>query len=386
MDRRIFLAGAASVAASVSSVSSAVLAAARPCPPKLMGAAARACPLADSQLADACRALAAGESVNFTKNTLQRENDIQWQVLTIWYDAARHELQYMGKPASGQSTDYSHYVYDELSDSWWTSGQSLFPGIGHIWDVTFDPVNGDYWFRKYNKNALWQFDRSEGSNGTWKRTVEQTSPALNNGNANFGAMGWHPNLFGAGMPGIFIWAPFRFFAYNLATKEFSVLNPTNFSTSDPFWNRSTGQAIYLPATDQLICFAQNAGNGDPAIIVEPGAGNSSDIIKEGLVKITSEPPISVWGGGGTTNHGHVVPHPNDPNRLLLLDEHGTSRVWESTDHGSTWNLMGYQHPFQAMVNWSEGEYTVGVIEPHGVVIGMTSTGDGGETVLWKPSV
>ena len=35
--------------------------------------------------------------------------------------------------------------------------------------------------------------------------------------------------------------------------------------------------------------------------------------------------------------------------------------------------------------WSSGEYTVGTIPRYGVVIGMTSAADGGETVLWKPN-
>jgi hypothetical protein len=198
-------------------------------------------------------------------------------------------------------------------------------------------------------------------------------------------MGWHPNLFGSGQPGLFIWAVFRFFAYNLSTQSFSVLSPSNFSSSSIYYDRSTGQALYLPATDQLICFAKNRGKGHPAIIVEAGAGNSSDVVSSGFVSPTATPPIQVYGGGGTTNHGHVVAHPDDANRLLLLDEHGSSRVWESSDFGSSWQLKGYSHPFQAMVNWSSGEYTVGTIPRYGVIVGMTSGANGGETVLWKPS-
>lgn len=382
MNRRIFLTGATSILASAGTIAKATFAA-RPCPPLLLGAGSSGCGSpADTLLAQVCEALVPGQSSAFTKNTLQKKNDIQWQVRTIWYDAERRELQYMGKPASSQSTDYSHYIYDEASDSWRTTGQSLFPGIGHIWDVTFDSTQGDYWFRKFNENVLRWYDRSQ---GTWKVTVEQTSPALNSGNTNFAAMGWHPNLFGPGIPGIFIWAVFRFFAYNLSTGGFSVLTPSNFPDASPFWNRSTGQAVYMPETDQLICFAQDAGNGDPAILVQAGAGTSSNVIEDGMVSLTSAPPIPVWGGGGTTNHGHVVPHPVNANRLLLLEEHGSSRVWESVDHGQTWQLMNYLHPFQDMVNWSEGEYTVGVIELYGVVVGMTSSEEGGESVVWKPN-
>ncbi|MEX2123351.1 MAG: hypothetical protein WD795_05630 [Woeseia sp.] len=383
MERRRFLVGACSLLVGTSGFGRAVVA--KPCPPDLTGSGSSTlCGATGLSLAEAAQALTHGQSTHFTKNNLQRENDIQWQVQTVWFDPSRHEIQYMGKPASSQSRDYSHYIYDETSDRWSTSGMNLFPGTGHIWNVTFDPTNGDYWFRRYDDNALRWFDRSDGTNGRWKQTAEQTSPALNSGNTNFAAMGWHPNLFGPGKPGIFIWAVFRFFAYNLATQEFSVLNPNNFSSSSPFWNRSTGQALFLPGTDQLICFAQNEGNGHPAILVDAGAGNSSDIITDGFVTTTSAPPIQVYGGGGDSNHGHVVNHPNNANRLLLLEEHGTSRVWESADYGATWNLQAYRHPFQAMNNWSAGEFTVGTISQYGIVVGIASNSEGGENVIWKP--
>ena len=360
--------------------------AAKPCPPSIDGASATTpCPATGGNLAEVTAALSPGQSAQFTANTLQRMNDIQWQVQTIWYDDTRAELQYMGKPATSQSKNYSHYIYNEATDTWSTSGQSLFPGTGHIWNATFDPVNGDYWFHRYNHNVMWWFDRSAGANGTWKTTVSQTSPALNDGGPNFAAMGWHPNLFGPGNPGIFIWAALRFFAFDLASGTFSVLNPSNFSKGDPYGNRSTGQALYLSATDQLICFAQDSddGGGHPALLVDAGAGNSSNIFADGLVSLTATPPIQVFGG--RANHGHVVAHPDNANRLLLLDEKGSSRIWESSDSGSSWQLKDYSHPFQAMDAWSSGEYTVGTIPRYGVIIGMTSNSSGGETVLWKPN-
>jgi hypothetical protein len=379
MKRRNFLKCAGSFIATSSGISG--IAAADPCPPPLVGASNPQCGIPPGSLSDTATSLGPGQSAQFTKNTLQRPEDIQWQVQTIWYDAQRGELQYMGKPASSQSQDHSHYIYSEANDSWSATGTSLFPGFGHIWNVTFDPTNGDYWFRPYNTNSLRWFDRSE---NTWKETASQTSPALDSGNASFAAMGWHPNLFGPGEPGIFIWAVFRFFAYNLSTQSFSVLSPSNFSSSSAYYDRKNGQALYLPGTDQLICFANDRGNGHPAIIVEAGAGNSNDVVGAGLVSTTSAPPIQVYGGGGTANHGHVVHHPGDANKLLLLDEHGSSRVWVSTDTGASWQLQSYTHPFQAMNNWSAGEYTVGTIAPYGVIVGMTSNSSGGETVLWKP--
>lgn len=386
MQRRTFLTGTIGCLAYTTGLGSGRVAAApKPCPPSFDGSNAVSCPTSGLLLSEAASSLQAGGSVSFTENTLQHSYDIQWQVQTIWYDNNRRELQYMGKPASSQSENYSHYIYDESSDTWSTTGQSLFPGLGHVWNVTFDPVNGDYWFRKYNSNVLYWFDRSDGTRGTWKQTASQSSPALNSGNANFAAMGWHPNLFGPGNPGLFIWAVFRFFAYNLSTRTFSVMSPSDFSGSGPYWNRPNGQALYVPETDQLICFAKDSGNGHPAILVDAGAGASSDVLTDGFVRTASQPPIQVFGGGGTSNHGHVVNHPNNANRLLLLDEHGTSRVWESSDKGQSWQLQSYTHPFQEMHNRSSGEYTVGIISEYGVVIGMTSNENGGETILWKPN-
>jgi hypothetical protein len=355
---------------------------AAPCPPLLFSdSGTQNPPSCDvSSLASVADALGAGQSSAFTANTLQHPQDIQWQTQTIFYDESRRELQYMGKPATSQSSNYSHYIYSADNNTWRTSGKSLFPGTGHIWNMTFDLENGDYWFRKYNENRLRYFDRSSNA---WKTTGDQNSPGLNDGNTNLAAMGWHPNLFGAGQSGIFLWSPYRFFAYNINTQKFTVLSPNNFSSSSPFWNRGPGQALYLPGSDQLICFAQRA-NGHQAILVNAGAGNASDALGEGKIQLTGEPPIQVYGGGGTSNHGHVVNHPNNPNRLLLLDEHGSSRVWESNNAGQSWSQKGYRHPFQEMRNASAGEYTVGTIAPHGVIVGMTSDYDGGELILWKP--
>jgi len=338
----------------------------------------------DSALASAAAALGVGQSVQFTKNTLQSQWDIQWQNESIFYDATRQELQYMGKPASSQSLNHSHYIYSENTDSWATTGQSLFPGSGHIWYPAFDTDNGDYFYRRNQTDLVRWFDRSDGSNGIWKATPSQTNPALSAGNDNLAAMGWHPNLFGSGNPGLFLWSPFRFFGFNLTSQSWSVLQPSNFSQGTSLWNRSTGQALYLPGTDQLICFAADRGNGDPALTVDAGAGNSSDIIGDSLAREINDPPINIKGGGGSEVHGHVINHPNDEDRLLIFDEHSTGRVWDSTDQGSSWSLKTYSHPFTGMPSASSGEYTVGT-GPYGVVIAMSSTSSGGETILWKPN-
>jgi hypothetical protein len=354
-----------------------------PCPPALDGSTVPIC--GDSSLAEVALSLAPGRHAAFTENRTQHPLDIQWNTLTIYYDSARRELQYVGKPASSQSQLYSHYLYSESSRSWQRVTQ-IYSDFGHVWSSAFDASSGDYYFRRHADNHLHRFVRANGvSAGSWTQTSSQASPALSEGNITWGALGWHPNLFGDGVPGLLVWGAFRFFAYNPATDRWSVLNQQSFESGTPYRARSGGQAVYLPGPDQLICFAQDRyENGENAVLISAGAGNSSDVIGEGYAGLTSKPPIVVAGLGGNEIHGHVVNHPDDPNRLLLLEERGTARVWGSDDHGASWQLKNYSHPFNSMHNSSAGEWTCGVIPDYGVVIGMTSNSSGGETLLWKP--
>ena len=94
--------------------------------------------------------------------------------------------------------------------------------------------------------------------------------------------------------------------------------------------------------------------------------------------------MPVYGAGEGVSQGHAVVHPNDSDRLIIMDENGSGSVWDSTDSGSSWGSKSYSHPFTSMSNWTTGEYTVGTIPAYGVIIAMSSNSSGGETIIWKP--
>ncbi len=386
MKRRRFLESTAAVIGSA--VLPRVAVSQTPCPPGLAGStigAGTPCGVGgDLSLAESAASLAPGQSVQFTPNTFQRPEDVQWQLQTIWYDEQRGELQYMGKPASSQSRDHSHYLYNEDNDIWTDVGVVV-TGSGHIWSATFDPEEGDYYFVRYLSDTLRRFRRRNGASlSSWEELARNSG--LDAGNIGQPILGWHPSLFGPGRPGLYAHCTFYGDCYDPETNTWSrIATWSNNTPYKPGTNgKAGGQAVYLPGSDRLAVWGQLQGYSGEVIWVEAGAGLQSDALASGHLGFGGETPIAISAAGGSANHGHIVPHPDNPDQLLLLEEHGSSRVWDSLDDGDTWMLKNYTHPFEQMRNWSAGEYTVGVVARYGVVIGMTSDSDGGETVLWKP--
>jgi hypothetical protein len=204
-------------------------------------------------LSDAASALSAGQSVNFTANDKQNQWDIQWVLETIFYDLARAELQYVGKPASGQSLEYSHYLYSESTDTWTAVARPESTGIGHVWSCTFNPATGDYYYGINVFNTMRKFTRAQGvSSSSWSSTSSASSTGFNLSEGNIGAapLGWHPNLFGAGQGGVYTQSAFRAFAYNPSTDSWSVIS-TGFGGGTAFRDRNNGQCLYLPGPDRL---------------------------------------------------------------------------------------------------------------------------------------
>ncbi|MEM9188681.1 MAG: hypothetical protein AAGF12_05870 [Myxococcota bacterium] len=349
-------------------------------------------PTAATALSMAAGGLAPGEWTDFEegKNTVSRSLDIQWNTVTMYYDEARRELQYMGKPASSQSRDHRHYIYDEASNRWRTTGHSLFPGTGHIWSTAFDPINGNYYFHRWTDDFVWIMDRAvEAGRGEaadpWRRTSSQTDPELGGSNAGpVCALCWHPNLFGAGRPGLVNYGQLRLFAWNPAIDRWSLMD--RYGSGSPYWAHRAGQGVFLPSSNQAILgTGRDNGQAMPLIWVDAGAGEVTSAISAGAVGIAGEPPLTVRGTGGTTNSARFLLHPNDPTRLLMLETFGSSRVWVSADAGASWDLQNYTHPFNNLPADSRGMWTCGSVPPYGVIWAMTSRGNGdGASRLWKP--
>jgi hypothetical protein len=337
------------------------------------------CPLTSkTALQQAADDLAAGSSVNFTENPFQHHQDIQWSDGCIYYDPLHREIQYMGKAASGQSHDFQHYVYDEVSDAWsrpnfpaWTAGSPS----GHVWNHAFDFITGRYYTAlKYQSNDVRYYDRDTQS---WISTAAGSAGTFFTVNGGVGAdiFGWHPNLYGPGKPGLFVLSHDTAGAWNPRTDTWSEIG---IFPGAPYRDRTGGMAVYMANSDRLVIFS----NGTP-IWIEAGAGSSSDIVTDGLISLSGGTmPVSINGKKGD---GHAMMHPTDYTKMIIVD--GSSTNWyESSDDGANWSLGSGGHGFYPMPNATDNEFIATSIPEYGVCIGVSSNFTTAGTVkLWKPS-
>ena len=332
----------------------------------------------DSALSIAAAGLSAGDWATFTKNTTQQSDDIKWMTKPLYYDAIHRELQYVGKPASGSSKKYTHYIYDEATDIWTNKG-SFVSEFGHNWTNAIDLLNGDHFLYTDKGGSgldfIWHYNYSADSWSTIPLTV-----------INIGAMAYHPNLFGAGIPGLFVWEGDRFYARHLANETWSDLGATG-GTGTPYGRMANGTGDYLPSIDACICGSTGRESGSdrhPILKIDAGAGNSSDAISEGTITYMGDSPVKIHGSPHSSQHGKLIAHPSDPSRVMILEgSAAASRVWTSPN-GDNWNQKSYTHPFFGMPTASGEAFMIGRVSEYGIIIAMSSDGAGGETRIWKP--
>ena len=329
----------------------------------------------------AANGLSSGEYTDLTQNPLLEPLDIQWHTRGVWWDETRQQMHYMGKRAGSQPGGdfYPHYIYRAQTDDY-IKIQPPFVNsqFGHIWLTAWDGEN-----LYFNLNGGGDLHVYRSSSNTWDSPSIPNCPG--NWQGNFPGIGWHPNLFGPGDGGVLMWQGWRTYAWRSSTNSWSTLTPTNRGVNEFGHTDRPSHVHYAPGIDSLIVFFNHEnGQPDTPVRVAAGAGLSSDIFGEGYATIAlNAPPVTVGGAGGTTIEGKVIAHPSAPNTLLLLVEHDTAQVYQSTDYGDTWQLNG-QHPFGRLGFESQGgEWTCGEIG-HGVVAGIGSSGTGGTFRIWKP--
>ena len=186
------------------------------------------------------------------------------------------------------------------------------------------------------------------SSGSW------SSIALDN--TQIGTLAYHPNLFAAGDPGIFIWEGDNYYCYRLRDNSMHNVGPTEGSggASGNTSRCRNGTGDYVPGRDSVVCGAKGWETGSPrkpVIEVHAGAGNSTDAAAEGTIVYHGEAPAVIYGAGGGTTHCKLVAHPYDTSRALLLEGYGADRVWSSSNGGESWTLVSYKHPFGDMNGW-----------------------------------
>jgi hypothetical protein len=321
--------------------------------------------------------LSAGQSVDFVsgRNPLTVHNpEISWQNVAVFYDPTRREIQYAGKPQSGKSLDFSHYIFDEASNLWRTTGQNLFPGNGHIWVAAFDPETGDYFFHRQSESSIRWMRRS---GETWFSTSSQQG-LLGQSNNTITALVYHPNLFGSGDGGLIAQSPNNIFAWRRTSNSWSTLASGSYGKG--------GQGIYLPWNDTAL-FGGGDFNGFKGAFYRISAGAAGSPSKS-IADLGVNTPITVGSAGGSTAIGKIVIDPVRANRLLLLETFGSERVWASANNGDSWQSTGIRHPFANLAGYGYNGYTANSIPEYGVVFGLTSNTSLEKATfrLWKPNI
>lgn len=341
---------------------------------------------ASSVLAQSAASLSSGQSAAFGYNPLGLQYDIQWMTVCMYYDAVRKELQYMGKPASSQSTNHRHYIYDEITNTWRTTGQTLFPGTGHIWSATFDHDEGNYYFHRYADNYVYYMRRSVeagagSANSPWTQTATGTNLSPG-GNAPVAAVAYHPNLYGAGLGGLVDWSVFHILHWRESSNTWTSYGAL--SSLFPSLNldgSSGGGGCYLPGLDVVLLGAKNNTNSR---IISVAAGSSGT---PGTPTLLGSPPIPIEGVGGGGNGGKMLVDPSNSGYALILETISPYRYWRSTNGGSSWSLVG-NHPFTSanLPSESTNMWTCGAVPAHGIVWGLSSNGNAnGGSRIWKPA-
>lgn len=344
----------------------------------------------NSILANAAAALNPGQSAPFTQsiNQFSRRLDIQWIPTCGYYDSIRKEIQYMGKPASGQSTTFSHYIYSEASNTWRETNPAAggLEGIGHIWNSCFDPATGDYYHIQFQNPQIFRMTRAtlQWSVITTVPT-EYSSSGGDNSPGPWPGTGWHPNLFGPGDGGIVLRGARGIFGWRKSTNSWqSFVTGMN-------WNYKAGaDHVFFPDTNEMIMgTGYPNGTEDLRQLIRVRAGANGTL---GSYTVAGTAPLPI-AGRAQDHVAKMVAHPNDPTRLIILEEKdpnstSSARWWISSDRGATWNLQSTPHPFRGL-GWQN--YTLCCIPSHKIIVGIFSghtTGLGYEfrMHLWKPNI
>jgi hypothetical protein len=318
-------------------------------------------------------------------NPYSNSLDIQWMTICAYYDTIHNEIQYMGKWASGQdgTGKFYHYNYDEAANTWHRplAGPLIGSGTtGHIWETAFDFATGDYWIQCFGKEFLCRFNRAAwdsagrpdgvpGEVPSWWSFRTGTADILYSSATVLNGMALHPNLFGAGDKGIAVAGAIYIWGYRLSTDTWHQLS-RDFYSEPVMGGGFAGAGWYIPSADAVVVGGdRQARSGAFNAMWRVPAGSG------GIHPKTSEfgalTPIAVYGGSGD---------PCNPNRLLIMETGGESRVWASDDLGQSWVLQGYTHPFRGM---GTASWTACSLTRYGVIWGLKSD-RGFLGRLWRP--
>lgn len=310
-------------------------------------------------------------------NDTTQTDAITWQIEGIYYDENRRRVHQLDRQHS--SLVLEHAYLDESANTWSAVDTDLADGnpAGHWRACDFDPQTGRLYWQREGTDDLYIYDPVAG----W--SIEDGSSVLT-ANSNPGNLGFHPNLFGAGSPGILTGSYVGdggFVAYRISDDTWHDLNQSGEPSANLFACLYAGWSIYVPATDELL-MCQSAGD---VFAFAAGAGLETNLSTSNSASARNAAPKGFENpGGGSGNFLYACTHPRQPSVVLAFDA-ANSNVYYTDDAAATaWQTASFTHPFASELN-TGGEYTVGSLPYHGVVAACESgVSNNANFVYWRP--
>ncbi|GEM_PF-5350210 len=298
------------------------------------------CQPVNDALANACAALAAGQSATFSAGNQSAfvQDDLEWQT-AFYHDDIHGLIHLMGKPAN-DAVAWKHQYYTTATGVWTAPAgeQGMWNNDGHIYgNFTMDFGTGDVFQTRssagsdYPRRARW-----------WQYSTRSWVVAPVNQDIYSGAMEdhangvcFHPNLYGPGDGGI-AWNEQG--GINFWRKSTDATQRVSYSYGT--YGDKQGANCYWAAGN---CAFVGGNIGAALLRVTPNAtaGGTPVLTNMGVPPIETAGNSRLQGGG----FGSLHVHPGNPNVLLILETAGP-RVFSSTN-GSSWTQIA-NHPFTRM--------------------------------------
>lgn len=303
----------------------------------MLGGGAVVAAAAESELAKACAAIAAGESANFALGgqTEFDNADLAWQ--TNFHHDDRHGLIHlMGKPANANRS-WHHQQYNIADNKWTVVARGMWNNFGHIHgSFTIDHATGDLFQWRggmdsarndhYRRAGWWKYETK-----MWGYVPVDIFDGTLASHPNGGA--FHPNLYGNGDGGLILGQA----AYTLFWRKRNDA-VENIPHERNAYGPTMGVGVYWPAKDVAL---MGGSRGGALLQVSPNGGRTPTVRSLGV------PPIGLAGDSHITgrNFGSLHVHPANPDKLLIVETIGP-RAWTSTN-GTDWTQID-NHPFTEM--------------------------------------